>query len=121
MNWRHLTLIVVLSLSSCRRDSDYWQLRIEDTKTPSAIVTIIRPDKKSATLVVNNVGESQVSPRSAIYVLDGKEPIPGVKILFIDLTLLPGRITLKMNEDVIDIMPTRIEHNGTIAHKFEAT
>ena len=106
-----LTLLCLI-YTGCYRGSGEWQLERHDVEAKLAFTIRLKPSyEKERTIVFDDIHSGTIKPR--FYSLPGDAHIiPNTELTFHDTTLLPGRVTLKVNDHVIDIMQRNIIVDG---------
>lgn len=96
-------VMLFLSLAGCYRGSVEWQAELHDQDGKMALTFRLwgREEEKERTIVFEDVDAGVTKPR--FYTLPKEaDEIPDTEFTFQDTTLLPGRITLRVNDHEVD-------------------
>jgi len=106
-------VMLILSLAGCYRGSGEWQAELHDRAGKMALTFRLlgKEEKKERTVVFESINSGVMEPR--FYILPkNADKIPDTELTFQDTTLLPGRVTLKVNGHEVDIMQRNIIVDG---------
>lgn len=105
-----LVILFFLWFLSYNASQGYWEAEV-DSKGPGVILTIRRAgtesDHLSRRILFKDIGADVI--KSGTFKLpDEADEMSGIKMIFQDITLRPGRVMLQLNDHEIGIMVSKI-------------